>query len=102
MTLLDIRKDLKTIKYYYAMKNVFDRNSKELMPRKIVETVHKYGKAINDSEGELYVFYTELYVNGATQTDLADYLGVTRECVSRRHKKLIQYLQDYFNKEVIS
>ena len=75
MTLLDIRKDLKTIKYYYAMKNVFDRNSKELMPRKIVETVHKYGKAINDSEGELYVFYTELYVNGATQTDLADYLS---------------------------
>lgn len=42
LTTVQVRNDLKEIRYYYSMKELFDRSSKTVKPLAIVQKVERY------------------------------------------------------------
>lgn len=44
LTTVQVRNDLKEIRYYYSMKELFDRSSKTVKPLAIVQKVERYNK----------------------------------------------------------
>jgi DNA-directed RNA polymerase specialized sigma subunit len=100
MTEAEVMKDLKDIKGYFVMINHIKRNSSVITPVRIMEIVNRYLKIMEQASSEEFFLFTEIYVNGATQADLATFLGVSRETIKYRHKKLIKYLLKNLEKEV--
>ena len=100
MTTEQIKQELKDVRYYYTMKHVFDRNIKEIYPKKIMKVIQKYVLAMEEiSNSKLYILFTELYVNNTTQIELAYAWGVTRDYIKQINKELIGYLINYFAKK---
>lgn len=100
MTVAQVKKELKEVRYYYKMKHVFDRNSKEIYPRNIMWLIKKYVTAMEEiTDTKMYIIFTELYVNDTTQTDLADAWGVTRDYIKQMNKELTDFFVNYFDKK---
>lgn len=99
MTEQQIMKDLKDIKGYFTMINHIKRSSSVVAPIRIMEVVERYKRIIEQAGSDEFVIFSEMYINGATQADLAAYWGVSRETVKYRHKKFIKYLLEIFEKE---
>jgi DNA-directed RNA polymerase specialized sigma subunit len=99
MTEAQVTRDLKDIRGYFMMVNQIKRNSSVIKPVRIMEMVERYTKVIEQAPPDEYIVFSEMYVNGATQSDLATYWGISRETVKYKHKKLIQYLVEELNKE---
>ena len=100
LTLNQIRKDLKDIRYYYSRKNLFDKYFLDTGKNSITETVIQYHTAIQSAPIKLYDLYTSLYINNNTQEVLAEDLCLTPEYIQKLNIKLLKYFQEYFlNKE---
>ena len=94
-----IREDLKEIRYYYARKEIFDAAFGVVGNNRILDTVKKYNKAVQNAPLRLYQLYLYLYVKNHTQESLASELGYTPEYIQMQHKKLLLFLQSYFEKK---
>ncbi|MEG9430570.1 MAG: hypothetical protein VZQ61_06600 [Christensenellaceae bacterium] len=92
-----IRTDLREIRYYYSMQELFDRSAKTVKPLAILQKVERYNKAMENAPARLYVIYVSLYVNNNSQATLADDWGFTREYIKDLNQKLIEYLQSALN-----
>ena len=88
-----IREDLREVRYYYSMQDLFDSAAKTIKPIAILEKVSKYNEAIKNAPARLYILYVSLYVNNSTQTALADDWGYTREYIRELNQALVEYLQ---------
>lgn len=100
MTTKQVKEELREIRYYYTMKHVFDRCTKDIYPKKIMRMVEKYKLAMEEiSFSKYYIIFMELYVNNTTQTDLANAWGVTRDYINSLNNELYLYLIEYFDKK---
>ena len=57
LTTVQVRNDLKEIRYYYSMKELFDRSSKTVKPLAIVQKVERYNTAMQNAPARLYILY---------------------------------------------
>ena len=55
LTTVQVRNDLKEIRYYYSMKELFDRSSKTVKPLAIVQKVERYNTAMQNAPARLYI-----------------------------------------------
>jgi len=94
MTLANIRKDLKEIRYYYSRKEAFDKALREVATNSILEKVEKYNRAVSTATPKLYDLYISLHVNGLTHEALAVEWGYMPLHVTRLNKKLLLFLQE--------
>lgn len=63
MTIEEIRQDLKDIRYYYEMMELFKNTAKIIPPIATVQKVEKYNKVVEKAPIKLYILYVSLYVN---------------------------------------
>lgn len=96
MTVKEIREDLREIRYYYGMSDLFKAGSKLIPPQAIVEKVERYNKAISTAPAKLYALYVGLYVHNNTQAVLAEDWGFTDEYIKQLNNKLCDFLKKYF------
>ena len=96
MTEKKIRSDLREIRRYYAMKEEFDRCAKEVPPTGIRQKLGRYHRAAGEAPALLYLLYVMLYVEGATQTALAEDWGYTPDYIKQLNKRLCDFLQSRF------
>lgn len=96
MTVKEIREDLREIRYYYGMSDLFKSGSKLIPPQAIVEKVERYNKAISTAPAKLYAVYVGLYVHNNTQALLAEDWGFTDEYIKQLNNKLCDFLKKYF------
>ncbi len=99
MTFREIREDLKEIRYYYGMSDLFKAGSKLIPPQAIVEKVERYNKAMSTAPAKLYALYVGLYVHNNTQAVLAEDWGYTDEYIKQLNNKLCSFMKQYFEKQ---
>ena len=92
-TMNQVREDLREIRYYYSMKQMFDSAANTIKPIAILNKVERYNAAIKTAPAKLYILYVSLYVNNNTQAALADDWGYTREYVKELNQSLVEFLQ---------
>ena len=97
LTLTDIRRDLREIRYYYARKDLFDESLRSVSANTIVEKARKYNEAVKTAKPILYDLYVSLYVKNCTQEGLAVELGYTPEYIQILHKQLLLFLQTHIS-----
>lgn len=93
LTINQVREDLKEIRYYYSMQELFDSAANTVKPVAILNKVERYNAAIKAAPARLYILYISLYVKNNTQAALADEWGYTREYIKEINQKLVEYLQ---------
>lgn len=93
ITKKQIIEDFKSIRYYYSMKDVFDRNSDKVRPKTTEELVKKYSEIMENAPARLYVVYVGLYVENNTQTSLAEDWGYSRDYIRNINQRLINYVR---------
>lgn len=93
LTVSQIRKDLKEIRYYYSRKTSFDGALKIVGSNGILDKVHKYNEAVRYAPPKLYDIYVGLYINGSTQEGFSVELNYTPEYIQMLNKQLILFLQ---------
>jgi len=98
MTLNDIRKDLREIRYYYSMKDVFSKGAEVTHPKVLTDKVNKYNRAIALASPRLYALYVELYVENNTQLSLGLKWGCSEKTIRYHNKNLCVYFKNYFDK----
>ncbi len=99
MTFKEIREDLKEIRYYYGMQDLFKSGSKLIPPQYILDKVEKYNKAISVAPAKLYAVYVGLYVNNNTQAVLAEDWGFSDEYIKQLNNKLCDFLRKQFESQ---
>lgn len=99
MTFKEIREDLKEIRYYYGMADLFKRGSKLIPPQSILDKVERYNKAIALAPAQLYAVYIGLYVNNNTQQILAEDWGYSDEYIKQLNNKLCDFLKKHFESQ---
>ena len=93
LSLSQIRKDLKEIRYYYSMQEIVDRNARTIKPATLYEIVNRYNKAMENAPARLYVIYVSLYVNNNSQPALSQEWGFCKQYIRDLNIKLLEYLQ---------
>ena len=93
MTTEEIKKDLKTIRGYYAERQALESEFL-LLPHKTTKLVQAYADAIYDAPLDLYRVYFALYVKGLTQEAAAEELNYCTEYIRQKNKKLLEYLRE--------
>lgn len=97
-TLEKIRKDLKTLRFYYLNQAECDRLFR-FIPHDVTNLVKTYSDMIRTAPLDLYLLYCELYVNGSTQEAAAEQFDFSTEYVRKRNKALLEYFQSKFEEE---
>lgn len=97
MTLEEIRKDLKTIRLYYADKAKMDA-AFQVLQHKTSALVQTYADAVYNAPLDLYRVYFALYVEGLTQESAAEELNYCCEYIRMKNKNLLEYLRENISK----
>ena len=93
LTINQVREDLKEIRYYYSMQELFDSAANTVKPIALLDKVERYNAVIKTAPARLYILYIELYVKNTTQQDLANSWGYERVYITELNTKLVKYLQ---------
>ena len=99
ITLNEIIKDLKEIRYYYLRKKMFDEAFESTGVNTVVEKVKKYNALAVTATPKLYDLYVSLYIRNHTQESLSDELGYTPEYMQMLNKRLLKFLQEKINEK---
>ena len=97
ITIDQIREDLRDIRYYYSMQELFDKASSKVKPVAVLSKVERYNAVMKNAPARMYILYVSLYVNNNSQTELADQWGFTREYIKELNQKLVEYLHSTLN-----
>ena len=97
-TIMEIRKDLQEIRYYYLRLKTFE-NIKDYRINTIIEKVKKYNDFVQDASPKLYDVYVSLYIKNHTQESLSNELGFTKGYIYKLNKSLMQFLLEKFSNE---
>ena len=93
LTTVQVRNDLREIRYYYSMQDLFDRSAKTVKPLAILQKVGRYNTAMQNAPARLFVLYVSLYVENNTQAALALEWQLTSDYIKELNNKLISFLQ---------
>lgn len=93
LTLQEIRNDLKDIRYYYGMKEMFDKSAYTIKPLAIIEKVNRYNRAMENAPARMLALYLALYVYNNSQVVVADDWQLTKEHIRNQNRKLLEFLQ---------
>lgn len=93
LTLQEIRNDLKDIRYYYGMKEMFDKSADTIKPLAIIEKVNRYNRAMENAPARMLALYLALYVYNNSQVVVADDWQLTKEHIRNQNRKLLEFLQ---------
>lgn len=102
MTFKEIREDLKEIRYYYSMQNLFMFGAKITPPQYVLKKVEKYNNAISLAPARLYALYVGLYLHNNTQATLAEDWGFSSEYVKQLNNRLCDFLNKQFQTPIES
>lgn len=102
MTIEEIRQDLKDIRYYYGMSDLFKTGAKLIPPVAVVQKVEKYNKVVENAPAKLYILYVSLYVNNNSQITVADDWGYTADYIKKLNNKLCEFFKKEFDKQEIN
>ena len=94
MTLDQIRKDLKEIRYYYSKKEELDCALNTVENSAIQSLVEKYNKIMKLAGIRLYSVYVNLYVHNQTQSSMAKSENLSLQYVKEMNRELIHFLAD--------
>ena len=72
-----VKADLKEIRYYYQMKQVFDSAKEIIQPKVLLSKVDRYNSVIKNAPAKLFIIYYSLYVENKTHEGLAEEWGKT-------------------------
>ena len=61
LTINQVREDLKEIRYYYSMQELFDSAANTVKPVAILNKVERYNAAIKAAPARLYILYVSLF-----------------------------------------
>ena len=92
MYIEQIREDLKDIRFYYSMKETFEKGATKVKATATIKKVEKYNRVMENAPARLYILYVSLYLENNTQTSLADNWCYTREYIKDLNNKLCDYL----------
>lgn len=96
LTVEEVKRDLRDIRYYYSRKGELDETEKMLGQLAVKRTAAKYNLAVRDAPLRLYDLYASLYMRGLTQEGAALELGYTPQYI----RKLISSLIAFFQKNI--
>jgi len=94
MTLDEIRKELKEVRYYYANRERLCKLFKEFEYNSVYEKAKKYEYAIKTAPIMLYDLFFETILFGKTQDAVSKEWHYTIEHVNRLNKKMLIHLQN--------
>ena len=94
-----IRAELKSIRYYYERKSVFDQASDCVGKSAILDTIARYNAIICIAEPKFYELYVCLYVNCNTQEAAACILNYSPNYIYKLNKRLLQFFYEHFNRK---
>ncbi len=99
ITVDEVRKDLKDIRYYYSYKKDLMDAAKVICENELVYRIDLYNKLIAKANIKLYHLYYGLYIMGYTQEALSDKMCYTPEYIGSLNSRLIEYLHIELNKK---
>ena len=99
ITKKQIRTDLKSIRYYYANKEYFEKMGKSMDTSDVLDVVKKYTSALKGADPKLMALFHGLYVEGHTQLQLSIEWCFSQEYISIMSVQLNQYLFEVLNKK---
>ena len=91
--IVEIKEDLYEIRYYYLMKDLFEKGLNTGIPSKIEEKVKIYSKAISQAPAQLYAFYISYYVNNEKRMVIAESWNTTTQNLHFINRRLYEYFQ---------
>ena len=97
LTLDEIRKDLKEIRYYYSHKKPMDGAFLDVVSNSVMDKVKKYNEAVSVAPPQIYDTYINLYVKNNTQEGLSIEWGYTPKYIYWFNRKLLLFLQSQMN-----
>lgn len=99
MTEIEIRKDLKDIRYYYSRQEQFDGVKESVGENDILAKIAIYNSIVCKASPRLYDLYVSLYLQNNTQLSLSDKMGYSIEYISRLNCKLIKFIKNNISKK---
>lgn len=88
-----VKADLKEIRYYYQMKQVFDSAKEIIQPKVLLCKVDRYNSVIKNAPAKLFIIYYSLYVENKTHEGLAEEWGYSREHITRLNEEMVDFLR---------
>ena len=92
-SLMEIRNNLKQIRYYYMRKADIDNSFRLTGSSELMDIVNLYNRQMRKAPIQLYDLYSSLYVVNETQESFSKKYGCSIENIQKKHKKLLLYLQ---------
>ena len=93
MSMLQIRKDLRDIRYYYSKQKEFETAARAVGMHEIAETAERYNAAVRKAPLRLYDVYVSLYIYNNTQLVLSFDWDCSVEYIRRLNKQLCEFFQ---------
>ena len=92
MTIEQVRKDLREIRYYYSRKKELDYALDTVENSAIQSLLEKYNKVMKLAGIRLYSVYVDLYINNMTQSGMASSENLCLGYVKQLHRNLLDFL----------
>lgn len=92
MTIEQVRKDLREIRYYYSRKKELDYALDTVENSAIQSLLEKYNKVMKLAGIRLYSVYVDLYINNMTQSGMAASENLCLGYVKQLHRNLLDFL----------
>lgn len=94
MTVEQVRKDLREIRYYYSRKEELDHAFTTIENSTIQNLLEKYNKVMKLAGIRLYSIYVNLYIHNMTQSGMAHAENLSLQYVKEMNRELIHFLVD--------
>ena len=94
----EVRKNLRSIKYYFARKSSFDTAFKDIVENDIVSLTERYNNILKKAPAILFDIYVSLYLKNFTQETLADKTCYSRSYIYKLNTQLIDFITEELNK----
>ncbi len=99
LSIEDIRKDLKDIRFYYTYRKDLLEASKIIYENELVIKIDVYNKAMIYAPILLYHIYHGLYIQSNTLQSLANKLCFSYDYIQKLNRKLVSFLHLQLNKK---
>ena len=93
ITMSQIRKDLRHIRYYYSKQKEFETAARAVGMHEIAETAELYNAAVRKAPVRLYDVYVSLYIYNNTQLVLSFDWDCSVDYIKRLNRQLCEFLQ---------
>ena len=97
-----VKKELESIRYYYARCEVLEKAFDSVGKNSILEIINKYNATICTAPVKIYELYVALYVQGCTYEKAAEILGYSVNYVYKSNMKIVDFFHNALNKKEVA